>query len=302
VSELEKFGVNLKPGDSVIRRELHEALGGQTQSGISPSTTAAVVFLFSSPRGADYGYFDGPNEDGFFHYSGEGQRGDQEMKRGNKVVRDHQAAGRELHLFRGAGKGAPVTYEGEFEYVDHYQTDAPEVGNGPLRRVIMFRLRPLGALPQRTTSLLPLPTSTIVEGVPIEQHLTEMMLLNPAHEPTEGERREAQLVQRYRQYLEERGGVVHRHRIRPAGELKPLFSDLFDVRRNVLVEAKGSTTREAVRMAIGQLLDYSRFLNPAPELAVLFPSRPREELVALLQHYKIMVIFASDDDFEEVGA
>lgn len=63
------------------------------------------------------------------------------MRRGNKRIRDHQADGRELHLFIGEGKNRPVRYEGAFEHVDHYDDDAPETGGGPRRRVFMFRLR-----------------------------------------------------------------------------------------------------------------------------------------------------------------
>src|SRR4051794_31532865 len=97
--------LNLKPGDTVKRRELHDAVGGQTQSGISPSSSQPIVMLFSNPTiGEQHGYFEGWQDDGDFHYSGEGQRGDQEMTRGNKRIRDHANDGRALHLFIGSGK------------------------------------------------------------------------------------------------------------------------------------------------------------------------------------------------------
>jgi hypothetical protein len=43
---------------------------------------------------------------------------------------------------------------------------------------------------------------------------------------------------------------------------RTLNSDVYDATRRNLVEAKGTGTREAVRMAIGQLADYGRFAPP----------------------------------------
>ena len=40
-----------------------------------------------------------------------------------------------------------------------------------------------------------------------------------------------------------------------------MFSDVYDVTRNNLLEAKGTVTREAIRMAIGQVADYRRFIR-----------------------------------------
>jgi hypothetical protein len=88
------------------------------------------------------GYVDNWQEDGCFHYTGEGQRGDQEMKSGNAAIIRHVEEHR-VRLFRGSG--------GDVEYVDEftvasdkpfYTTDAPETGGGPIRSVIVFRLRP----------------------------------------------------------------------------------------------------------------------------------------------------------------
>src|SRR5947208_6489198 len=89
----------------LYRRDLHALVGGQTQSGISPSTREAVILLFSDPvSGPAHGYIDNWQADGFYHYTGEGQRGDQVMMRGNKAIRDHRLDERELHLFQAAGK------------------------------------------------------------------------------------------------------------------------------------------------------------------------------------------------------
>lgn len=51
------------------------------------------------------------------------------------------------------------------------------------------------------------------------------------------------------------------------------MTDLYDKTRNNLIEAKGAGARGEIRMAVGQLADYSRFLTPTPCLAVCFGSR-----------------------------
>jgi hypothetical protein len=257
--------------------------------------------LFSNPfAGEQHGYFDGwHEEDGLFHYSGEGQTGDQEMQRGNKAIRDHTTDGRELHLFIGEKKGAPVEYQGEFRYVSDYQDEAPETSNGPLRKVIVFRLEQVGNTAGKSlpASELERPTETRVELVAPEEHNTELYYLEREHPPTSAEKREAVLVKQYRQWAASLGRKAVRHRISVQDELKPLFSDLFDEEANMLIEAKGTVTREAMRMAIGQLYDYRRFIEGNPSLYVLVPERPRADLEALATTCRVGIIFKSDDDF-----
>jgi hypothetical protein len=93
--------------------------------------------------GKKYGYnFDGWMPDGCYHYTGEGQHGDQEMKSGNAAIFRHKQDLRALRLFKGVH--GEVEYLGEFETDEerpYYTTDAPEAGDGPVRSVIVFRLR-----------------------------------------------------------------------------------------------------------------------------------------------------------------
>jgi hypothetical protein len=86
----------------------------------------------------------------------------------------------------------------------------------------------------------------------------------------------------------------------PPGEAKPLFCDLLDRTTGTLVEAKGSAERGAIRMAIGQLADYKRFVDPPPNhVAVLVPSRPRADLEALLTGENIQVIWPTSEGFSD---
>jgi len=53
--------IDLVPGSAYRRSDLHDALGGQRQGGISTPARYPVILLFSSHRGAEFGYEDGWN-------------------------------------------------------------------------------------------------------------------------------------------------------------------------------------------------------------------------------------------------
>jgi hypothetical protein len=292
------------PNQQILRKELHQRFGGQQQGGISPSAQSPNVFIFYDPgAGEQHGYYDNWMPDGCLHYTGEGQYGDQEMKAGNAAILNHKAQRRALRIFRGA-RGT-VTYEGEFELDDaepYERTDAPETGNGPLREVFVFRLRPKDFEPPESTSKL----SEVVTGptrvdVPLERQETEKAYVNPSRQPYEAERREQKLVIALEQHLLALGHEVNRQRLLPSGEARPIITDLFDTSTGTLVEAKGTVERNAIRMAIGQLCDYRRFFAPdeVRHLAALFPREPRADLCELLSEQRIAVIYPTDNGFED---
>ncbi|GAT67833.1 HNH endonuclease [Planomonospora sphaerica] len=302
---------NLAPGEPIERKKLHEDFGGRTQGGIGPSSRTPNVFVFTDPiAGEKHGYFDGWMPDGLFHYSGEGQYGDQRMISGNASILNHKQEGRALRVFQGA-RGT-VTYLGEFEVYDKdpwYEADAPETGGGPPRKVIVFRLKPLDTSPQppqtKLARLLAAASRTDaeerVQELPLEQQLTERSFVNPAQEPYEAERKEASLVQALADYLRGKGHTISRHQILPKGETRPLFTDLYDEKLDLLVEAKGSVTRENVRMAIGQLADYGRFL-PSATRAILLPTKPRADLLALAHSQNIVTIWPAKNGYDTSGS
>ena len=109
----------------------------------------------------------------------------------------------------------------------------------------------------------------------------------------ESERREAHLVKEYVNHIERKGHRVDR-KIFTTISGEEIECDIFDLSRRNLIEAKGSTDRRSIRMAVGQLADYRRFLKPAPALAILVPSRPNDDLVALLHSQRISVIWRSN--------
>jgi hypothetical protein len=290
----------LQPGEAIERTMLHERYGGRKQGGIGPSRLSPNVLIFSDPAaGEPHGDFDGWRADGCFHYTGEGQRGDQEMKSGNAAILNSEAEGRALRLFLGA-RGR-VTYEGRFGLAPDrhfYTTDAPETGGGPTRNVIVFRMLPLDIQPRRSSSRLDLVlVGGSVEDVPVEEQWTEKVFVAPSRKEYEAERREQKLVLAFCEYLAAQGHEVRRLKIVPPGEAKPLFTDMFDRTTNTLYEAKGSVERGAIRMAIGQLSDYGRFVEPAAHPAVLLPSRPREDLCELLAHAGVGLVWRDGKRF-----
>lgn len=293
----------LEPGTTVERVALQAEYGGRTQGGIGPSRKTPNVLIFSDPvSGERHGYYDGW-VDGCFHYTGEGQYGDQQMKSGNASILNHAAEGRALRVFEGA-RGT-VTYVDEFELDEekpYYWTDAQETGDGPRRQVVVFRLRPQNTEPGKPNmKLAAVLDGPLSEDVPIEQQQTERAFVTPNHEPYEAERREQRLVLELEEFLRRRGHEVSRKRIVPPGEARPLFTDLYDATTGTLVEAKGTVERNAIRMAIGQLADYKRFVEGGKprHLAVLIPSRPRPDLEELLASQEIELIYPHGDGFED---
>jgi hypothetical protein len=139
-------GWSLDPGDEIRRSELHRRYGGAGQGGIEPSGRTPNVLIFSDPRaGESYGYTYDKWIDGVFHFTGEGQVGDQVMKWGNGAILNHRKDGRALRVFRGARD--VVTYMGEFELAaDPYYRASTRDRLGHERRVIVFRLVPVGAV------------------------------------------------------------------------------------------------------------------------------------------------------------
>jgi len=281
--------IDVEPGEKIRRKDLHARFGGREQGGISPSKQTPNVFLFTDQaRGALHGYiYDGAQADGTYKYTGEGQYGDQRMVQGNRAIRDHKQEGRELHLFDVTAGYA--TYLGQFEYIGHEDGDAPETGGGGVRSVLIFHLRRLSGedrlIPARIDQL----DREAVKEVPIEQHLTERMMIEPNRGTYEAERREQKLVLELEAELRGAGHDVCRLQLRPDGEPAPLFCDLFDKTSNTVVEAKGSIARPAIRMAIGQLADYARLVEPYPQRTILVPQQPRPDLLELAKSQGITV-------------
>jgi hypothetical protein len=294
-------GWDLPVGSVVRRAALHRRFGGNAQAGIAPCRRHPHILLFTDPAvGPEHGYFAEWAEDGTFHYTGQGQHGDQAFDRANKAVRSHHDQQRSLRLFETTQQAGFCRYLGEFEVdpVDPYHLDrAPGAGDRVLRTVIVFHLIPVGrAWSSREDSL----------GL-VEQHAAavddpdaagaEQYLARPGLDPVERERREHELLLRYVDHLRRDGATVGR-RIYRVGSARPLDCDAFDETNNVLIEARATTDRNSLRLAVGQLLDYARFHHPRPVLRVVLAREPGPDLVAYLTGLGIQLAYPDDGEFK----
>lgn len=109
------------------------------------------------------------------------------------------------------------------------------------------------------------------------------------------ERREADLVHPFRSYLLRQGHEVSRLRVVPAGESAPLYSDLWDKTARDLIEAKGGVTREQVRMAVGPTRRLWAIRRRKHTRTVLLPSKPRADLMDLLNAAGVDTVYPDGD-------
>lgn len=147
--------------------------------------------------------------------------------------------------------------------------------------------------------IVPASAEARIDDADIEQQHIESYQVSPSGQPRSAVRAEQRLVHRYRDHMKPRGIDVRRKRYVPAGEIRPLYSDAWIEELQLLVEAKNSDSREAMRQAIGQLYDYRRFHQPHPHLAVLLPYKPNADRLDLLQSASIEAIWERRSGFQD---
>lgn len=111
---------------------------------------------------------------------------------------------------------------------------------------------------------------------------------------TEARRREAELLDGYERWLKKKG---HHLSVLKYGQIE---CDAWEQEKQNLIEAKGSTRREDVRMAVGQLFDYAfqmRGKFEKPKMAILFPKKPAPKSVEWLEPLGIKIIWRSGRSF-----
>lgn len=133
-------------GQQYVRQDIHEVCGGNHQPGIAPIRNLSAIFLFGSTEVNDYGYADKWLPNDHFLLTGVGRRGDQRWSgSGNQSLATHAEDDRRVFLFERVPDESPtvVTYIGEYEYVDHYEDQLPDI-DGNRRTAYRFELRPVG--------------------------------------------------------------------------------------------------------------------------------------------------------------
>ncbi|MER7118435.1 restriction endonuclease [Streptomyces goshikiensis] len=287
---------SLRLGSDVTRDQLRAQFGGTTQGGISPSKTSNRIMLFSGSPAAGTGELEGWGSDGRYHFVGSGMTGDQVMKQGNRSLANHKEEGRTLHLFiMVPRRESPKRYRyvGQFELdaADPYYTADAAGTDGAMRSVIIFRLRPVGAIATYGPRLAVTPVEKLtIEAAPLRPSREHVYRIR---ESTAG--REARLLSEYASFLRSLGRDLSQLQVRVPGETHLHVIDLLDVTENRLIEVKHNATRASIRTAIGALMDYRRHLNPTPRLAVLVPSRPREDLLDLCASLCIEVVWPNEN-------
>jgi len=337
--------------------------GGSPQGGICPSEDMHSVNLYSDPDlGEQAGYYDGwlAEEDELgpvFEYTGAGKSGDQTFDgvagSGNRAILRHAEQDRALRVFTRVGK-LPGSDTKTHRYLGMFTLDGmqPYVWrrvhgeDGNERNVIVFRLRPEGAVQHATQDVIPAAEETTAEFVPFQVVTAAMFQSDPAtsgglllpkqrvrktsssrksapNAETSGTfvvpeafstklslraataatiavRHEAELTQAYKAYLDSAGHQTGAFQIKVKGLTSTLRTDLYDATDHVLYEAKGSNSREDVRMALGQILDYSRYVKAPghegePQRVILLPAAPAPDMYTLLDRYDVGVVYRADD-------
>lgn len=280
-------------GQTVRRADVVTRYGGSIYSGgIVPSNSTSTVMVYTDPDvGKTHGYnFDGW-ADGAFYYTGEGQVGDQTLTAGNKAIANHAEDGRALHVFEVEPGQALKPKGGKLQrYVGEFVLD-PEAPhrfeeatdkNGDWRTVVVFKLLPVGAA---VDTLDRGPVAVPPDKPKVTRRAVEANEVGTFQrrgtESVAAQRREADLMARLEAHLSKEGREVCRYSIDVPDSAAQMWTDTFDESGGVLYEVKAAATRENLRMAIGQLADYARFVPEVRERGIVLPTQPSADLMAL---------------------
>ena len=229
---------DIKVGEVLKRTEIHNRFGGAGMGGIEPSAKSPNIFIFTSDSGSSFGYnFDEELEDGSFLYTGDGQIGDQDVSLGgNKAIVEHRKKGRSLRLFEAAEQKTFVRYVGEFELADA----EPEVRrasdvNGDERNVLVFHLLPVGQTKKLTRKTKEIQSASVTWQDP-ERNTGDSHTRQIKASVTIATRQEAQLQNRYVEFLRNQGFEVGTYTISIPESNAPLRVDLVDRTNQKLIE------------------------------------------------------------------
>lgn len=161
--------------------------------------------------------------------------------------------------------------------------------NTNVKKVFMWIERQLGSEDQLS------PTIAVIEK-DTRKSRTSRYKITKSKQVIEARRREAELQDDYEQWL-----LSHNCRLSTL-QYGRMECDAWEDERHNLIEAKGSSSREDIRMAVGELLHYA-FLGLKkcnhPNLAILLPKHPGDDYAKWLESIDIKIIWRKDDAFED---
>ena len=182
------------------KKNIWRSLGIAGLGGIRPSKRTNSVFLFlnapssKSRPGRSHNIYkdDYDLSTGLFRYTGEGQKGDQTLTRGNYWLANSKKTMAKIHFFRQYNEGGLHEYLG-LVHVESYTTELQKDVNGKDRRVFVFWLRPVsGVVPSPADSVFreiefersqKLERRSIEE---LEQHIAKLSLVISTRGPRNG--------------------------------------------------------------------------------------------------------------------
>jgi hypothetical protein len=132
--------------------------------------------------------------------------------------------------------------------------------------------------------------------------LPEEAKAGSATSPAPAELEENKLQNRFKEYIEREGGIPETVNIKLPNLKGAIRPDFILRDRGLVIEVKPTISREHVRLAIGQVLDYSHLLGLSGEHfspSILLPSDPAPDLAALAKSVGIgLIIERPPTDFE----
>ena len=292
-----------RPGETFLRREMHEKVGGSFRHGMTSCSAGSEFLLFhDKKKSVKFGYdvWEGLQADGKFHYTGQGTLGNQTLTKSNLALIRAGELGHPIHLIESVE--GTCTYIGEYLLDDpnFFIEEAPDALQESLRKVFVFRLAPKSHFENyllNDTSAQKMTGQSKPWNPP---NFTDLFSAKLSKEAANIARDEFKLQNEFGLFLLEQGHEVLSFDFklpRANGTLRPDFwiQDL-----GLIVEAKPSISREHIRMAIGQVFDYVHLaaqLELQMKPAVLLPSLPSRDLVDLLRELGIQLIYKSDMTF-----
>lgn len=308
-------GFPIDIGQTLTKSEIHALVGGSGQHAMTSCLNQTAFLIFHDPiKGRKFGYdvWEGPQIDGSFHYTGQGVRGHQRLRGPNRSLLNAAEEGRPIHFFRRPPIGAkrtksnPYTYFGlvSLENPQYEVRQAPDE-TGAIRNVFVFHLMPLGhGVSSIDESEVPgsSPSCVFSSWSPTS---ADVARAGPSPvQPAQASLEENKLQKRFWNFMRSIGEEPERVSITLESLQGSLYPDFILRSRGLVVEAKPSTSRIHVRLAIGQVLDYANLLALSGNQlkpGVLLPQRPQKDLCNLLHSLGIALIFeTSEGEFEFV--
>ena len=296
ISELHvKAKMPIQIGETIRRTKLQDLVGGGRQFGMTSCFSGSAFLLFHDPKESKkYGYdkWEGEHVGGTFSYTGQGRYGDQSLSRNNKSLLLAARNSKPIYLFHSDSPNA--TLLGEVFLGDpEYRWERAKDLNGVDRAVIVFNLVfPRGFESYSIPPLIPRIELDVSEWKspnfnPYQKSIYENSLAT-------AERHEMQLQWEFGKWCHKNSIEISTLKIQVDGLKGYLQPDFFMPQRDYIIEAKPSSAREYVRLAIGQVLDYVnlyRLHNGAsPRPGLLLPSVPKRDLLSLLRILNIALI------------